>query len=81
MTEKDNANDKGGFGYPLLGAVPDKSRLIKIAVELLTTVQLSDNGEDYKFRIPKYMLRQIEKQSDRLREIAIELREISDRIK
>ena len=59
----------------------DKSRLIKIAAELLTSVQLSDCSEDYKFKMPKYILRQIEKQSDRLREIAIELKEISDRIK
>lgn len=59
----------------------DKSRLIKIAAELLTSMQLSDCREDYKFNIPKYMLRQIETQSNRLREIAIELKEISDRIK
>jgi hypothetical protein len=59
----------------------NKSRLIKIAAELLTSIQLSDCGEDYTFKIPKYMLRQIETQSNRLREIAIELKEISDRIK
>ena len=59
----------------------NKTRLIKIAVELLTSVQLSDCGEDYKFKMPKYILRQIEKQNDRLREIAIELKEISDRTK
>ena len=65
----------------VLGDVPDSEQLIKLAAELLTTIQLSDNHDDYKFRMPKYILQKIEIQSNRLREIAIQLKEISVRIK
>ena len=55
----------------------NKNKLITIASRLLTQ-QLSDCEEDYTFKIPKHMIRKIERHNDMLRRTAIELRGMYD---
>ena len=53
--------------------------LIKIAATLLKC-GLSEDKDDYKFKIPNYHIREIKKQNDLLRSLAIKLRDYHDKI-
>lgn len=56
-----------------------KGDIIKIAATLLDA-RLSEFQEDYKFKIPKYMVRKIEKHNDVLLSCVNKLKDISARI-
>ena len=57
-----------------------KSKLIKIAARLLSGLPLSDDDEDYSFKIPKHHLRKISDQTESMRLMAIEIRDITNRM-
>ena len=56
-----------------------KSKLIKIASEILTVV-LSEVVEDYPKTTPKIIFKEIEWQSYKLRDIAVEIRKIANKL-
>lgn len=57
-----------------------KSKLIIIASKLIGVIPLPEFAEDYNFKIPKYMLKDIKLQMQMLKDIAIELRHICDNL-
>ena len=59
----------------------DRGALIRIAAELITQMQQPENADEYKFRMPKYILRQNEKNNNRLKDLAHEIGQIARRIK
>jgi hypothetical protein len=57
-----------------------KGKLIFQAARCLTVLPLSEYSEDWPGNIPKVVLREIEKQTERLKDMAVRLREIADSI-
>lgn len=55
-----------------------REKLIKASARCITIIPLSCIAEDYNFKVPQYHLRTISMQSEQLRLLAIELREIAD---
>jgi hypothetical protein len=57
-----------------------KGRLISLAGRLLLKCQMSAYREDKPKSVPNYMLDNIERNNDRIKDIAAELRKIADSI-
>jgi hypothetical protein len=78
--EGSNSRLIGGLDARLKRVEAAKAKLIFEAARCLTVLPLSEYADDWPGNVPKSMLREIEEQTSRLKDLAARLRAIADSI-